>query len=235
MNLLAPLTDRQNALECLRACQAVYYDCTLETDDAHVSIADCASHIKVVMRGSKSPEDWINDADFELIDTIYGRVHRGFFKSWSSIASRIHGQLRNMRRVPIVVSGHSLGGDQARIGALDLHTAGFAIDRVITFGAARTGGSDFRDYYDARLLHCTIGFVNARDIVPRVPFSAMGYCHVGNYGLLTSTGGLVLNPNILELTHDDVVGAVNDLRDGKITVLSDHHLENYAARIQALV
>lgn len=234
MNLDKPLTDYSNALECLMYCQRAYGDTTYVTDKAHFNIIQLENCIVVAARGSWSVQDWKDDCQFPFIDTIYGQVHSGFWTSTNSILGDIHHALRDRPALPVVVTGHSLGGDQGIITALDLKTTSFPVDRVITFGAARPGGADFKSAYDRALGDRTCCWVDARDVVPRLPFVEMGYVGVGQQAFLPSAGGLIVNPTGWEMIHDDVLAIVHDPATFALNLVNDHSLTHYQDRIIAL-
>jgi hypothetical protein len=231
MNLDKPITDVGNALECLMYCERAYGDDTYITDKAHFNIIQLPNCIVVAARGSWSEVDWINDCDFLFADTIYGSVHTGFWSSTSTILPRIHEAIRGMPALPIVVTGHSLGGDQGILTAMDLATIKLPVDRVITFGAARPGGGEFKRNYDAKLGQQTCCWVDASDIVPRLPFTELGYVSVGQMAFLRSDFGMVVNPNGWEMVHDEIVEAVADVRAGRVGFIADHSLSHYQDRI----
>lgn len=231
MNTTAPLTDKFNALECLAACEDVYARSTIATDDCHVLIQPFDTFTHVTFRGSKSIEDWLNDADFEKITVAGGKVHRGIWMSYQTVSSLLRSKLNKQK--PLVIDGHSLGGGHSTFCAWDLD-AEYEIFFAISFGSPRVADAAFRDNYNRTLGEKTIRFVDARDIVPRVPFRELGYVHVGHEGFLPSAGGFSYDPSLWELVTDDVKGAITDIQSGRIELLDDHHLLRYRARIMAL-
>lgn len=233
MNLTAPLNDRSNALEALGLSENVYTASTLQTPDAHANVILLDNGwIAVVLRGSQSAEDWINDLDVSMVATPRGRIHRGIWMSHIAIMPLIDAALAVLPALPIVGIGHSLGGAQVTLVAQELKDR-FPVVRVITFGAPRVGDETFAAGYDLMLKEVTSRWVDARDVVPRVPFAGMGFKHTGHEIFLPSAGGVELDPTEWELLHDDVVGAVEDVKAGKIELLADHHLEHYKARLLA--
>lgn len=233
MNLAAPLTDKANALECAAACNAVYDQCNLQTDDCHICVTEFDSCVRVDVRGSKTAQDWLNDLDFDFVDTIYGSVHHGFWKSTAPMFPMLKARLHGITK-PIVMDGHSLGGGQVKLFAIGLAVEKFPIARVIDFGSPRTGDLQFQMLYDHVLGDKTIRFVNALDVVPRTPFSDLGYVHVGQAGYLPSTGPVQLNPLFYDLIHDDIINMVSSIRSGNIALLNDHFITAYQSRIQLL-
>ena len=233
MNLSAPLADKANALECALACAQVYDVCTLQTDDCHVCVKEFDNCARVDVRGSKTAEDWINDLNFEFVDTIYGKVHGGFWRSTAPLFPKLKEQVKAIGK-PVVIDGHSLGAAQGTLLALDLAVESFPVAFNISFGSPRVAGAEFKALYDRLLGPKTIRYVNALDPVPRLPFSDLGFVHVGQEGFLPTAGGLEINPTFYELIHDDVVSAVADIRAGRPDILVNHFIAAYQARIQNL-
>lgn len=240
MNLTAPLTDKANALEALVYCNTAYNMPTLSTPLAHVFILQLTDHIVVACRGSDSPEDWMDDLEFQYSSTIYGGIHDGFWTSTNTILPAIHGYLQKLPKLPILVMGHSLGGAQAEITAVDLVMSMFPVKGVITFGGPRVGDGDWKVFYETPrngvdLKALTARWVNGRDIVPRLPFTSDGYVHVGHELFLPSTSTAVdMDPTGWELTHDDVIGILADISARKVNAIANHQLQEYRDRIMQL-
>jgi len=123
----------------------------------------------VCFRGTSRTRQWVMNAvarphrwrRFRLADepeTAY--VHSGFYVFLKRIWPKLDAMLHSLPR-PWIFTGHSLGGALASLaGALE-HP-----DLVCTFGAPKVGNADFcslrnaTDYWR---------FVNANDLVPRLP------------------------------------------------------------------
>lgn len=258
MNLTAPLTDTANALEALALCEKAYSipwgsgysvvpeDQNFVTTDpdgtihngsstAHVLIQPLENCILVCARGSEDAEDWLTDGRFNLIPTIYGQAHCGFWNSVDSIFSTLVTELAKFPPLPVVVVGHSLGGASARIIArrlCDINPIP-VLAALITFGEPRGGDSDFAASCDKVLksIHCR--WVNALDIVPRVPCRFMGYAHSGQEAFLGSRSGKVeLNPSVWELLTSDVARTWEGIRAKQVQQLTDHHAPAYRAALE---
>jgi triacylglycerol lipase len=83
---------------------------------------------------------------------------------------------------PLFVAGHSLGAALAALAAQQtdgLPGGGGTPRGVYVYGMPRVGGERFRDVYNARLGDITYRLVHGDDIVPCVPFSEIGFRHVG--------------------------------------------------------
>ncbi|GJM91943.1 hypothetical protein PR202_ga08366 [Eleusine coracana subsp. coracana] len=71
--------------------------------------------------------------------------------------------------IPIMITGHSMGGAMASFCALDL-VVNYGLDgvKLMTFGQPRIGNAAFASYFKKYLPHA-IRVTNAHDIVPHLP------------------------------------------------------------------
>lgn len=95
-----------------------------------------------------------------------GKVHSGFDDAYESVAPGISGVLKreDLARLPLFVTGHSLGGALATVTAKRLeHPAGIAA--CYTFGSPRVGDEEWVDGIRAPLYR----LVNAADCVTMLP------------------------------------------------------------------
>ena len=123
----------------------------------------------VCFRGTKRTRQWIMNAvvrphrwrRFRLADdpeTAF--VHSGFYVILKRLWPKLNATLHCLPR-PWIFTGHSLGGALATLaGALEQP------DLVCTFGAPKVGNADF---YSLRSAAACWRFVNAKDLVPRLP------------------------------------------------------------------
>ena len=88
---------------------------------------------------------------------------------------------------PLFVAGHSLGAALAVLAAQQADRLGGTPRGVYVYGMPRVGGARFRDDYNARLGDITYRLVHGDDIVACVPFSGIGFRHVGR--MLACTSG----------------------------------------------
>jgi len=143
--------------------------------------------IVVSFRGSQDLINWIYNLRFPKTapydDIPNARVHKGFYQCYESVQTELRPAIAALVQahpdLPIVVTGHSLGGAIAVICAvdLDLHVVQGKIPiSVWTYGAPRVGNAEFSDFYDT---HTDVSWrtVNQNDIVPHLPFTSMGFEH----------------------------------------------------------
>ena len=140
----------------------------------------------IAFRGSKSCRDWQTNLAFRKKVVPYGnrdskiRVHGGFLEAYKSPAVRnvLHAMLSDDIE-KIRITGHSLGAALAVLCAVDLEYNFPDRDyEVILFGAPRVGNRAFQKSYDNRVFK-TLRVVNGNDIITKIPFRLMGFCHVG--------------------------------------------------------
>lgn len=137
-------------------------------------------------RGSADIKNWI--ANLDTVSVTYPgcagcRVHQGFNFAYEGAGNLVRSAVQNLqalhRGVPVIITGHSLGGAMAVLATLDLKHLGIAIKEVYTFGQPRVGDANFAAY----LQKSTPEFyhvINYADIVPHLPPGAFGFQHGGH-------------------------------------------------------
>ncbi|KAI7854959.1 Alpha/Beta hydrolase protein [Circinella umbellata] len=164
---------------------------TTGTDtNAMVLRGDMQKTIYVVFRGTSSIENFVVDAVFLPVDypLVEGaKVHKGFLDSYNdirdSLVETIEEQANQYPDYKFGLTGHSLGGAQVVLNALDLfnlNSARYGPDKleIFTQGEPRVGNEKFAEY----LLNTQISherLVHERDIVPHLPPSMIGFSHSG--------------------------------------------------------
>lgn len=138
--------------------------------------------IFIVFRGT-SYEDMKTDAKVWRTQTQYGGIHRGFYAYVQNTVDQVESTLKKWFKSdghkPVILTGHSLGAAAAVIQAAILHSRGFEIASVYTFGEPRVGDSDFVEYAEAAFGDVHYRHVNGLDGVPMLPPWHWGYRHCG--------------------------------------------------------
>jgi len=144
-----------------------------------------ADGIIVAFRGTlppslKDPEsllNWLEDF-FDVpksAPNVPGEVHSGFYDATMSIIAGVAAAAQSLNPGPskkILVTGHSLGGAMASIGAYILsQTYRLPIQQVVTFASPRPGDVGFRTGYQG-VISNQVRYENYDDLVPLVPPSA---------------------------------------------------------------
>ncbi|KAJ7020909.1 alpha/beta-hydrolase [Mycena alexandri] len=150
---------------------------------------DTRKEIVVSFRGSFSLADAATDLNILLVPFVSPRVtktfnvHSGFLAAYNEVAEDIlvtvEAQLAKYPKYSVVVTGHSLGGALAALGASALKTAlPTTAMKLYTFGQPRTGDAEFAAFAES-----TIGAenifraVHTFDGVPTMLPRFLGYEH----------------------------------------------------------
>ena len=136
----------------------------------------------VSFRGTENERDWITNLQYSLTPAdspqaegreTTGKVHQGFRDAFISVRDQVDRYLPCAEGLPIFITGHSLGGALATLGAA--HLSGWGLAACYTFGAPRVGNKGF-----SRSLRTPVyRVVNPLDTVPLVPAWSQGYRHAG--------------------------------------------------------
>ena len=163
-------------------------------DDLQAFIGYDISENRIVLsfRGTNNIENAISDFEFLQIHYPHsnhesGGVHSGFYSAWKQLqadglTTMIQAMFAGYPDADILITGHSLGGALAQIAALEMkqnpiYTAlSIGNVSVITFGSPRWCDKTISILY-GNVVDSNWRIVNQRDLVPTVPFQAMGYHH----------------------------------------------------------
>jgi len=145
---------------------------------AYIAIDTQMGEISVAFRGSSNIINWIQNVAFPVMQLPWPgakagvKVHSGFYDSYNSIRGGVVAAVNRARgKCPsctLNVLGHSLGGAQALLCALDLTLQGLKVSSVYTFGCPRVGDPRFANWWDD-VVGNHYRSVHYRDIVPHVP------------------------------------------------------------------
>lgn len=126
----------------------------------------------VSFRGTQQTRDWITNLNLtkEPVDKriqgraqLVGHVHSGFNQAFRSVEIQIRDHLRDLRNVPLYITGHSLGGALAILATWYLHSDTLAA--CYTFGSPRVGDTGLMNHFRTPIYR----IVNGADPVPFVP------------------------------------------------------------------
>lgn len=218
--------------------------------DTHVCITAYDDCTVIAFRGTRDLRNWITDAEIRLRSigvneaatacasrtTVNPRVHEGFFHAIDAVIDEIAEQLGKppvIRRPPLLITGHSLGGALAVLCAWMLERRGIEVHSVYTFGQPRVGDRQFAAAYDASLGGRTFRIVNQNDIVPRLPGRLMGFRHAGQCVFINVAGGLQVNPSLVSMLISDGLGLWRAYRRVEDVLISDHLVSHYLNALKA--
>ena len=142
--------------------------------------------IVLAFRGSKSIENWVTDFDaFRANASGIGWAHAGFYHAAQSILQPVLTHIKtldaaSLAPLPLVITGHSLGGSLALIAAWLINIAlPGRIHSIYALEAAKVGGAGFKAAFNTALGDKTFCVTNAADLVPWLP-EGFGYERVGH-------------------------------------------------------
>jgi triacylglycerol lipase len=237
-----------------------FFDCKNIFQDAQGLLLADDEKIILAFRGTEVAQiqDVIADLKLKQIEALGGRVHRGFYTSfrslWSAdlriwhgneefkqqpgIKSILIGLLQKKKR-PIFVTGHSLGGAMAVLGAaacgIELKQAFPELNDLAiglyTYGQPRVGDGQFLDQLEKNV-PLVFRVVNNNDVVARIPVDVvkkvnfLEYQHAGRL-IYLDTQHNVHEKDLgwFERTKDEFWGRLEDLGKFGTDGIKDHSLD----------
>ncbi len=169
--------------------------------------------------------NWVSD--FNFLPTALG-IHQGFDKALDVVWDDVTGALKQSQPTShLLVTGHSLGAALAALCASRVaDERGIVSDAVYAFGMPRVGTPEFAAKYNGRLGNRTYRLVHGDDIVPTIPPTKFGFCHVGRS--VICEGQEVFAPDALSAQPTDsppfVETWLNGLKSGIRRFLLRHGL-----------
>lgn len=214
--------------------------------------------IVLAFRGSQELEDWRTNFSTRLkqfsIKTKMepleedwtpprGQVHRGFQSAWHSVEDKVIQQLEKWNKgqaaqMPLLITGHSLGGALATVAAASLVKQKFKIQGVYTFGQPRVGDWIFATEIGLLLQGKVFRFVNNNDIVPHIPPPYLPwnplrlYVHLGQMMYFNARGNLSTRPNPIARFLDFLIGLLRDALEPGFDMINDHRMEFYITNLR---
>jgi triacylglycerol lipase len=154
----------------------------------------------IVVRGTATATEWWDNLHFGPVPfrRVGGNVAEGFLDLYQTLTSMDPRQpaaapdqnlgLYLRTDLPLVVTGHSVGGALVTLLAADLMANHRVAPHVWTFGSPKVGDAAFAAIYNA---NSTVSWriYNVQDVVPLVPIDpADTYQHVNTGYAINSTG-----------------------------------------------
>lgn len=99
----------------------------------------------IAFRGTDNARNWLSN--FHITPKGQPLRHRGFDNCWQRLKPQVEQWLELNKPREIVLTGHSLGGAMAQLGAIDLAPS-WLIRAVVCFGAPLVGWETFATAYD---------------------------------------------------------------------------------------
>jgi hypothetical protein len=163
------------------------------------------------------------------VEQKYCKIHNGIYKQYQSIQSNIldvyYQSIRLSLKPKIIIFSHSLGilGELAGIDLKNINP-NIEIDNI-SFGAPRIGDKYFVDVCN-KVFTTNLRIVNDDDIIPSFQF--LQYKHSGKVIILEENNKICYKDrNIWNDLKNVILAFFYWIPFFKITVLQDHHLDNY--------
>ena len=187
--------------------------------EAYVGTSKLQKLTFVAIRGTSAFADYLTDfynAPILTDGSVKGTVHRGF----AQYAEGVYGQVKSRlalscsprltpeQKLPLWITGHSLGAAAAAIVAYRLQQDGCNVAGVSLFAPPRPGLADFRDNYNGLLPDITQRWTTDRDPIYCLPPGG-AWKHVGSENKIS--GGLHVGTGNSEQqcsSPKEVIGAI---------------------------
>ena len=214
--------------------------------DIHALFVQLCDRNILSFRGTDSIKDWLTDAEIEQVN--HGekmKLHKGFFKAYLSVDSKVLNAIETHDRKPLWIIGHSLGGALASIAAFMLAFYSDQADQehgiagVYTFGCPRWTNHAGARAYDRLLGNVTWRVNHALDPVPCIPWAAPGwrsepYWHTYQHVGLWDDGTYEVNRPFLKTLPHKIKCVVQEEMCGEGIPIKDHKIDRYIAALEHL-
>ena len=192
-----------------------------------------AAETVLAFRGTDAGQakDWATDLDAAYADAFGAKVHHGFLTGLLGLWPEVLAALGNE---PLWITGHSLGGALATLGALQAVGTGLPVQGVATFGSPAVGDRTFVGAFTAALGDRSDRVVHGNDPVPRVLNAYWGYVHVPRLRYLDREGRLVEDPGWASRTWDRVLDWGHHPLELPTAGAGDHPINTYLQALERL-
>lgn len=141
--------------------------------------------IYVVLRGSSSVLNWLDDFEIRLVDyttwpSCGCKVHNGFYKSAQGVTNKTLETVKILKKkfptYNVVMTGHSYGASTAQLIGMELEKEGINVE-IYNYGQPRVGESKYAGFVNT-IIKDYWRFTHDRDVVPHVPpITGLNYLH----------------------------------------------------------
>jgi hypothetical protein len=158
----------------------------IKTDlQGYIGILPTTKSIYVVMRGSSSTINWLDDFEVKLVPyntfpECNCKVHYGFYNSALGVMNKTIDTVKVLRAqyptYSVVVTGHSYGAAVGQLIAMELERKGINV-KLYDYGQPRVGDAKYAAFVNTQIPEYYRTTHN-KDIVPHVPpIEGFGYFH----------------------------------------------------------
>ena len=173
----------------------------IKTDlQGYIGILPTTKSIYVVLRGSSSTMNWLDDFEVKLVPyTSYPEcncnVHYGFYNSALGVSTKAVNTVKSLMKLyptyTVTVTGHSYGAACAQLIGMELEKNGINV-KIYDYGQPRVGDSKYAAFVNTKIEE-HYRTVHNKDMVPHVPpIDVFGYQHSVREIFEDSTGKLTL-------------------------------------------
>lgn len=173
----------------------------VKTDlQGYIGILPTTKSIYVVMRGSSSVINWLDDFEVKLVSyntfpECNCKVHYGFYNSALGVATKAVDTVKSLQKqypgYSVVVTGHSYGASCGQLIAMELVKNGISV-KLYDYGQPRVGDAKYAAFVNTKIAEYYRTTHN-KDIVPHVPpIEGFGYQHSCREIFEDSTGKLTV-------------------------------------------
>ena len=166
----------------------------------YIGILPTTNSIYVVIRGSSSAMNWLDDFEVKLVyyDTFPEcncNVHYGFYNSALGVVNKTIESVKSLKvKYPsysVMVTGHSYGAACGQLLAMELVKKGINV-KLYNYGQPRVGDSNYAAFVNTKIDEYYRTTHN-RDVVPHVPpIEVLGYLHSCREIFENSSGELTI-------------------------------------------
>ena len=205
-------------------------------NSAQAMLVEHEDFLCMAFRGTNELADWLDNLNSFSEAALFGRFHRGFWNSVEDVWDTINGtyeELHNVKKRPLFITGHSLGGAMATVAASRFIHQDKPFISVYTFGQPRSMDRDTTRIFNAEAGERCHRFQNNEDIVTRLPARLMGYSHVGKCLYIDVDKTIHQDPGFWFKFLDTFEGALDSARQiGTIMGIADHKVEEYMSAVE---
>lgn len=158
----------------------------IKTDlQGYIGILPTTKSIYVVLRGSSSTMNWLDDFEVKLVPyntfpECNCKVHYGFYNSALTVSNKTIDTIKLLRiqypSYSVVITGHSYGAAVGQLIAMELESKNINV-KLYNYGQPRVGDKSYAAFVNTKISEYYRTTHN-KDIVPHVPpIDGFGYFH----------------------------------------------------------
>jgi hypothetical protein len=151
----------------------------------YIGILPTTKSIYVVLRGSSSIMNWLDDFEVKLVPyntfpECNCKVHNGFYKSALGVVDKMITTVKLLKTqypfYSVIVTGHSYGASCGQLLAMELIKNDINV-KVYDYGQPRVGDEKYASFVNSKIPEY-YRMTHNKDIVPHVPpIEVFGYQH----------------------------------------------------------